>query len=83
VESKSVSLTPWDDTVPALEPLGVTQEFTVDHLLRNVNGHGPFDKCAFAVRLHVYPRTRNGRERIRAYEADDTSAFALIRAAKP
>jgi hypothetical protein len=83
VESKAVSITPWDDKVPALEPLGVTQEFRVDHLLRNVNGHGPFDKCAFAVWLHVYPRTRNGRERIRAYEAHDTSAFALIKATNP
>lgn len=37
-------------------------------------------RCAFAVRLHTYPRTRNGYHRIREYEASDVGAFALVEA---
>lgn len=35
-------------------------------------------RCAFAVRLHTYPRTRNGYYQIREYEAGDVGAFALV-----
>ncbi|MCJ7603204.1 MAG: hypothetical protein MUO63_17110, partial [Desulfobulbaceae bacterium] len=35
-------------------------------------------RCAFAVRLHTYPRTRDGYYRIRDYEASDVGAFALV-----
>jgi hypothetical protein len=38
-----------------------------------------FDQCAFAAELHTWPRTRDGISRIRAYEAHDTSAFALMK----
>lgn len=37
-----------------------------------------YNRCAFAVRLHTYPRTRNGYYRIREYEATDVGAFALV-----
>lgn len=37
-----------------------------------------YSRCAFAVRLHTYPRTRNGYDHIREYEASDVGAFALV-----
>ncbi len=45
---------------------------TVDGLL------DAYDRCAFAVRLHTYPRTRDGYDLIREYEASDVAAFALV-----
>jgi hypothetical protein len=57
---------------PASAPLGDTRFFKVQNLL------GSFPQCAFAVELHTYPRTRDGYTRIRAYEAHDTAAFALM-----
>ncbi len=37
-----------------------------------------YSRCAFAVRLHTFPRTRDGYDRIRDYEASDVGAFALV-----
>ncbi len=45
---------------------------TVGHLLDT------YGRCAFAVRLHTYPRTRNGYHPIREYEDTDVGAFALV-----
>jgi hypothetical protein len=57
-------------TTPAAEGLtGVT----VGGLLDTNN------RCAFAVRLHTYPRTRNGYYLIREYKANDVGAFALVK----
>lgn len=53
-------------------PTPVTATFKVSELL------GTYDKCAFLVNLHVYPRHRDGCTRIRAYEANDNAAFAMI-----
>lgn len=64
-------------TIPASAP--TTQLFTVQSLLRQVGSYGPYEQCAFAVELHTWPRTRDGYSRIRAYEAHDTSAFALVK----
>jgi hypothetical protein len=68
-------------TTPATTP--TTQLFTVQNLLRQIikdgQSYGPYDQCAFAVELHTWPRTRDGYSRIRAYEAHDTSAFALVK----
>ena len=58
------------DTVPA--PAPATASFVVQDLL------DAYAQCAFAAGLHTWPRTRDGHSRIRAYEAHDTSAFALI-----
>ncbi|MBK3332045.1 hypothetical protein GWK41_03055 [Persephonella atlantica] len=33
--------------------------------------------CSFSIRLHTYPKTRDGYSRIRAYENADISSFAL------
>lgn len=63
---------------PAQTP--TTLSNTVNYLLREVNGKGPYTRCAFAAELHTYPRTRDGYSRIRQYEAHDTSAFALMEA---
>jgi hypothetical protein len=63
-------------TVPAQTP--TVRSNTVSHLLREVGGKGPYPRCAFAVELHAYPRTRDGYSRIRQYESHDTSAFALM-----
>lgn len=41
---------------------------------------GSHSQCAFAIRLHTYPRTRNGYDYIREYEASDVAAFALVAA---
>jgi hypothetical protein len=56
---------------PASEPAGDTRFFKVQNLL------GLFPQCAFEVELHTYPRTRNGYNRIQAYETRDIAAFAL------
>ena len=61
-------------TTPASVP--TTKSFKVKDLL------GPYSKCAFAVELHTWPRTRDGYGRVRAYEDHDTSAFALVEKAK-
>jgi len=37
-----------------------------------------YSRCAFAVWLHTFPRTRDGYYRIREYEASDVGAFALV-----
>ncbi len=50
-----------------------TEPFAVKDLLDT------FDRCAFAAELHTWPTTRDGVSRIRAYEAHDTSAFALVK----
>jgi hypothetical protein len=42
---------------------------------------GTYEQCAFTASLHTYPRTRDGHSRIRAYEAYDSSAFALTKKA--
>jgi len=67
-------------TTPASAP--TTQSFPVNDLLQQVvwqgKSYGPYSQCAFAVELHTWPRTRDGYYRIRAYEAHDTSAFALV-----
>lgn len=56
-------------TTPVAEGLtGVTVEDLLD----------TYSRCAFAVRLHTYPRTRDGYDRIREYEASDVAAFALV-----
>jgi hypothetical protein len=55
------------------EPIPTTVSFSVQNLLDK------YDKCAFAIWLHTYPRTRNGHGRIRAYEDSDSSAFALVK----
>jgi hypothetical protein len=52
----------------------------VEHLLRQVGSNGPHEQCTFAVELHTYPRTRDGYDPIRAYEAHDTATFALVKA---
>ena len=59
-------------TAPA--SVATTKSFTVQALLGD-----EYDQCAFAVGLHTWPRTRNGYTRIRAYEADDSSAFAIVK----
>jgi hypothetical protein len=64
-----------NSTIPAPAPVGDTQLFMVSSLL------GSNHRCAFAIELHTYPRTRNGYTRIRAYEAHATAAFAMIPAA--
>jgi hypothetical protein len=64
-------------TTPAVSP--TTESYTCQYLLRQIGTHGPFEQCAFAVELHTYPRTRDGHSRIRDYEDDDTSAFALTK----
>ncbi|MCH5375943.1 MAG: hypothetical protein JJ992_18390 [Planctomycetes bacterium] len=66
----------FSSTTPA--PASTTQLHDVADLLAAVSGKGPFDRCAFAVELHTYPRTRDGFARIRQYEDHDTSAFALM-----
>ena len=38
---------------------------------------GTYQQCAFTVSLHTFPRTRDGHSRIRAYEAYDSSAYAV------
>ena len=60
------------DTVPA--PAPVTASLVVQDVL------DAYAQCAFAASLHTWPRTRDGYSRIRAYEAWDTSAFALVSA---
>jgi len=61
-----------------------TYTISVGDLLRQVTYkgvvRGPFDRCAFAVNLHTYPRTRDGYSRIRRYEAHDVAAFAVMEA---
>ena len=64
----------YSDTTPATPPSGITKSFKVGDLL------GSYPRCAFAVELHTYPRTRDGYSRIRAYEDHATAAFALIEA---
>lgn len=59
------------ETTSASSP--TTRSFFVKDLL------GAFDRCAFAIWLHSWPRTRDGHSRIRAYEAGDSSAFALVK----
>jgi hypothetical protein len=44
---------------------------------------GIYPQCAFAAHLHTFPRTRDGYYRIRAYEAHDVAAFALVQAQTP
>ena len=58
-------------TAPAATP--TTHSFAVKDLLDT------FDQCAFAAELHTWPQTRDGISRIRAYEAHDTSAFAMMK----
>jgi hypothetical protein len=58
------------ETIPA--PVEITKSYFVKDLL------GVFSRCAFSVNLHTWPRTRNGHGRIRAYEAHDNSAFAIV-----
>ena len=65
-------------SVPAQFPTVLSA--TVELLLRQVGAKGPYTRCAFAVELHTYPRSRNGFSRIREYESHDTSAFALMQA---
>lgn len=62
----------YGSSTPASPPSGDTLSFKVqeDLLLGS-------SQCAFAVELHTYPRTRDGYSRIRAYENNDTAAFAL------
>ncbi|MBN1337938.1 MAG: hypothetical protein JXA03_01365 [Bacteroidales bacterium] len=59
------------ETIPA--PVPAVKSFVVKDLL------GLYDRCAFAVWLHTFPRTRDGHSAIRAYEASDSSAFALLK----
>jgi hypothetical protein len=54
--------------------VATTQSFMVQALLGD-----DYDQCSFGVWLHTWPRTRDGYTRIRAYEADDSSAFALVK----
>lgn len=68
----------YSSTTPVPTPASLN--FTVEYLLRQVAGKGPYDRCAFAVELHTNPRTRNGYSTIRQYESHDTSAFALMEA---
>lgn len=58
------------ETTPA--PIADIKSYFVKDLL------GSFSRCAFSVNLHTWPRTRNGHSRIRAYEAHDNSAFAIV-----
>lgn len=58
-----------DNTVPAAA--ATLKSFSVATLLDS------YPQCAFSVGLHTWPRTRNGYDRIRAYERSDVSAFAL------
>jgi len=67
----------YSSPIPADTPN--TLLFDVDHLLRKIGAKGPYSRCAFAVELHTWPRTRNGYSRIRQYEDHDTSAFALMK----
>jgi hypothetical protein len=62
------------DTAAAPPPAPATASFGVQDLLDT------YAQCAFAADLHTWPRTRDGHSRIRAYEAHDTSAFALVSA---
>ena len=64
--------TSYGNTMPATPPGGDTKNFVVKDLL------GVFERCAFAVELHTFPRTRDGYTRIRAYEDHATAAFALV-----
>lgn len=50
----------------------------VEKLLCLMGSKVPYNWCAFAGELHAWPRSRNGYNRIRAYEDHDTSAFALM-----
>jgi hypothetical protein len=67
-------------SVTTPEPAPATKSWTVDDLLRQVDSNGPHDQCTFAVELHTWPRTRDGYNRIRAYEDHDTATFALVNA---
>jgi hypothetical protein len=74
----SNTLVHWvSSTTPASAAAPATESMTVANLLRKVGTKGPYTRCAFTVYLHTWPRTRDGRGRIRAYEAGDTSAFTL------
>lgn len=66
-------------STPALPAAPATQSITVQTLLRQVGGRGPYTQCAFSIDLHTWPRTRDGHGRIRAYEAHDNSAFTLLK----
>ena len=68
-------------TTPALPAAPAVESVTVEKLLRKVGNKGPYTGCAFSIGLHTWPRTRDGHGQIRAYEAHDTSAFALLKKA--
>jgi hypothetical protein len=72
-----VTVASYSSAVPVDTPN--TLLFNVGDLLRQVGSKGPYTRCAFAVELHTWPRTRNGYTRIRQYEDHDTSAFALMK----
>ena len=61
---------PHSFSTPASTPTAMS--YDVQHLLEN------FEQCAFTVWIKTWPRTRDGYTRIRKYESDDSSAFALM-----
>ena len=62
-----------------LLPNGGLPVMTVDHLLDGVVPPPDTERrCAFSARLYVNTLTRNGYNKIEAYDARDDAAFALI-----
>lgn len=77
---RGISGTVVDSLSTAIPATVTTKKFsTVKTLLGLVGSKGPYEQCAFAIGLHTWPRTRDGYTRIRAYEAWDNSAFALVK----
>lgn len=60
----------------AVRPPGATFSNSVGVLLSA--SPADYEKCAFSATLHVTSRIRDGHGYIRAYEADDIAAFAIV-----